>query len=83
MSYVTSKEFGVGYGCMIIETTFMKFGKGPARIIGKTTNPRTIQIWGKSQRKCSEVIQNLDELRNSDEPNMTKHKGKNTASDQV
>lgn len=27
---------------MMIETTSMKFGKGPTRIIGKTTNPRTI-----------------------------------------
>ena len=59
---------------MMIETTRMKFGKGLRGIIGKTTNPRTIQIWAKSQHKCSEVLQNLDKLRNRDEPNMTKHK---------
>ena len=29
---------------MMIETIFMKYGKGPAGIIRKTTNPRTIQI---------------------------------------
>ena len=41
---------------MMVETIFMKYGKGPAGIIGKTTNPRTIQIWAKSQHKCSEVL---------------------------
>ena len=64
----------------IIETTFMKFVKSPTGIIGKTTNPRIIQIWAKRQHKYNEVLQNLDELRNRDEPNMTKHKEENTTS---
>ena len=29
---------------MMIDTTVMKFGKNPTAIIGKTINPRTIQI---------------------------------------
>ena len=33
---------------IMIETTFKKLGKSPTGIIGKTTNPRTIQIWAKS-----------------------------------
>ena len=59
---------------MMIETTFMKFGKGPTGIIGKTTNPRTIQIWAKSQHRCNEVLQNLDVLRNKNEKIMKTHK---------
>lgn len=63
---------------MMIETTFMKLGKGPTGIIGKTANLITIHIWAKSQHKRSEVLHNLDELCCRDEPNMTKHK-ENTA----
>lgn len=59
---------------MIIETTFMQFGKGPLGNVVNTTNPRTIQIWAKSQHKRSEVLHNLDELCCRDEPNMKKHK---------
>lgn len=29
---------------MMIDTTVMKFGKNPTAIIGKTINPRTVQI---------------------------------------
>ena len=56
----------------------MKIGKGPTGIIGKTIKPRTIQIYAKSQHKCSEVLQDLDELRSRDEPNMKKHKEEKT-----
>ena len=35
---------------MMIETSFMKFGKDLIGIIGKT-NPRTIQQWGKNSAK--------------------------------
>ena len=52
----------------------MKFGKGPNRIIGKTTNPRTLQIWTKSQHSCSEVMQSLDSIREIYEIRMTTHK---------
>ena len=40
---------------IMIETMFLKFGKGSTGIIGKTTNPRTIQIWVKNQHEWSEV----------------------------
>lgn len=64
---------------MIIETTFMQFGKGPLGNVVNTTNPRIIQIWAKSQHKCSEVLKNLDNLWNRDESNITNHKEANTA----
>lgn len=48
--------------------------KGPTEIIRKTANPRTIQIWAKIQQKCNEVLQDLDELPNRDEPNIRRHR---------
>ena len=42
---------------MMTENSYMKFGKGRNGIIGKTTKPRTLQIWAKSQHLCSEVLQ--------------------------
>ena len=35
----------------------MKIVKGPIGIIEKTKNPRTLQIWAKSQHKFSKVLQ--------------------------
>ena len=49
---------------MMIETSYMKFRNGPSGIIGKTTKPKTIQIWAKSQLSCNEVLQTLDAIRN-------------------
>ena len=59
---------------MMIETSYMKFGKGLNGIIGKTTKPRTLQIWAKSQHSCSEVLQSLDSIRETHEIRMTTHK---------
>ena len=59
---------------MMIETSYMKFGKGPNGIIGKTTKPKTLQIWAKSQHSCSEVLQSLDAIRENQECTMTTHK---------
>ena len=41
--------FNAIWSDMSIETTYMKFGKGPSGIIGSTTKPKTLQIWAKSQ----------------------------------
>lgn len=60
------------------ERSFIKFGKGPAGISGKTTNPRTIQIMTKRQLKYREILQNLDKQRSSDKSKMTKIKKENT-----
>ena len=59
---------------MMIETSYMKFGKGPNGIIGKTTKPRTLKIWAKSQHTCSEVLKSLDVLRENQEYTVTTHK---------
>ena len=59
---------------MMIETSYMKFGKGPSGIIGQITKPRTLQIWAKSQHACSGVLQCLDQVREKDENLMTTHK---------
>ena len=59
---------------MMIETSYMKFGKGPSGIIGKTTKPKAIQIWAKSQLSCSQVLQTLDAIRNKAENTMSTHK---------
>ena len=59
---------------MMIETSYMKFGKCPSGIIGKTTKPKTIQIWAKSQLSCSEVLQALDSITNKAENTMSTHK---------
>ena len=58
---------------MMIETSYMKFGKGPNGIIGKKTKPRTLQIWAKSQHSCSEVLQSLDAIRENQECTMITH----------
>ena len=50
---------------MMIETTYMRYGKGPGGIIGVTTQPRTVQIWSESLPACTEVLKDLDETRNS------------------
>ena len=58
----------------MIETSCMKFGKSPNGIIGKTTKPRTLQIWTKSQHLYSEVLQSFDSIREIYEITMTTHK---------
>ena len=68
--HVLQHQHGIWNGIwsdMMIETSYMKFGKGPSGIIGKTTKPKTIQIWAKSQLSCSEVLQTLDAIRNKAE----------------
>ena len=59
---------------MMIETSYMKFGKGLSGIIGQTTKPRTLQIWAKSQHTCSVILQSLDSISEKDESTITNHK---------
>ena len=39
---------------MMIETTYMKYSKGPLGLIGITTNPRSVQIWSNSHHIVNE-----------------------------
>ena len=48
---------------MLIETTFMCYGKGPTGLIGVTTKPRAVQIWTKSLHFCNTVLKDLADLR--------------------
>ena len=50
---------------MGIETTYMKIGKGPAGLIGITTNTRSVQIWANGYHLCSELLTGLEDLRNN------------------
>ena len=59
---------------IIIEPTFMCYGKGPTELIGVTTKPWAIQIWAKSLHSCNTVLKYLDDLREKEEPIKTYHK---------
>ncbi|MEM7297990.1 MAG: hypothetical protein AAF391_06960, partial [Bacteroidota bacterium] len=50
---------------MGIECTYMKIGKGPTGMIGKTTNSRSVQTWANGHHLCSELLTELESLRNS------------------
>ena len=53
---------------MLIETTFMRYEKGPTGLIGVTTKPRAVQIQPKSLHFCYTVLKDLDDLREKEEP---------------
>ena len=75
--HVLRHQHGIWNGIwsdMMIETSYMKFGKGPSGIIGKTTKPKTIQKWAKSQLSCSEVLQTLNAIKNKADNTMSTHK---------
>ena len=57
-----------------IETTYMKIGKGPAGLIGQTTNFRSLTIWASSHHLWSEVLTELESLRKKDKKDENKHK---------
>ena len=59
---------------MMIETTYMRYGKGPGGIIGVTTQPRTVQIWTESLPACTEVLKDLDEVRGKNSKVKSYHK---------
>ena len=43
----------------------MKIGKGPADLIGITTNTRSVQIWENGHHLCSEFLTEVESLRNN------------------
>ena len=59
---------------MMIETTYMKFGKGPRGIIGVATQPRTLKVCAKSQHIQNKLLSDLEYLRNKDESPNQVHK---------
>ena len=59
---------------MSIEAIYMKIGKGPACLIRQSTNSRSVTIWANSHHLCSEILTELESLRNSDKKDESKHK---------
>ena len=49
---------------MAIETSYMRFGKGSAGIIGQSTNMETIKVWAYSMNACCEVVECLERMEN-------------------
>ena len=57
---------GYWYGIwsdMYIETTLMRYGKGPGGIVGVTLKPGVVIKWANSSHKCTEILKYLDEMR--------------------
>ena len=48
---------------MFIETTFMRYGKGPGGLVGVTLKPSTVKQWALSVRTTSRVESDIDEIR--------------------
>ena len=48
---------------MFIETTFMRYGKGPGGLVGVTLKPSTIKRWALSLHTTSRVESDIDEMR--------------------
>ena len=48
---------------MLIETTFMRYGKGKHSIIRTKLNPETLKSWALSLHVCSEIAGEVTEMR--------------------
>ncbi len=48
---------------MFIESTFMRYGHGRAGIVGMTLKPETLKTWALSRHICSQLMEDLAELR--------------------
>ncbi len=48
---------------MFIESTFMRYGHGRAGIVGITLKPETLKTWALSRHICSQLMEDLAELR--------------------
>ena len=59
---------------MLIETQYMRYGKGRNGIIGLTTNQGALQVWAKSHHSSTTLLKELNELRNKKEAVSVTHK---------
>ena len=61
---------------MFIESTFMRYGHGQAGIAGITLKPETLKTWALSRHVCSQLMEDLVELRGESDENkaQTSHK---------
>ena len=47
---------------MLIETTYMKFGRSPGGLVGVTLKPKSVIIWAYSFHKISTMTKELKEI---------------------
>ena len=59
---------------MMIETQYMRYGKGRNGIIGFTTNQGALQVWTKSHHASTILLNDLNELRDKNDPVSIIHK---------
>ena len=52
---------------MFIETTFMRYGKGPGGLIGLTLKPNVVKKWAYSLHAFTQVLQDLENMRKKKE----------------
>ena len=74
--HVTRHTPGVWNGMwtdMMIETTFMRYGKGHNGIIGITLKPNTLKTWALSLHICSVLAKDVSDMT-SDEQHQHQHK---------
>ena len=48
---------------MFIETTFMRYGKGPNGLIGLTLKPKSVKVWAYSLHTSTTILHDLDKMR--------------------
>ena len=54
---------------MFIDSTFMRYGHGWAGIVGITLKPETLKTWALSCHICSQLMEDLAELRGESDDN--------------
>ena len=60
---------------LFIETTYMRYGHGPAGIVGSTWNESTLAIWALSHSTCVQLMNDLEVMKDGEEQNIvTSHK---------
>ena len=57
-----------------IESTFMRYGHGPGRLIGLTQNEKAVHIWAMSLHICSRLMKDMADLKDSSSVDITSHK---------
>ena len=63
---------------MWIETTFMRYGKGPREIKGITLQPSSLKRWSLTLHLCSQLTKDVEELKESKTDDAKVHKEENT-----
>ena len=53
---------------MFIETTFMKYGKGPGGLVGVTLQPNVVKKWANRFHITTQILKDLDDMREKARP---------------